>query len=222
MQQAITACLQNIPVQNNGNNAVFNVSEEGHFYLYAYSDVKSVDVKIYNYEENYSNSINFSSINHTYILDLGIIENGCEVSITCYDDNSDATSSGIQVASFDEEIFIKAYETLNTSPLEIEIFKDTYISGNIESSENGLLFTSIPYDYGWSAYIDGEKVESYAFKNALLTIRVPEGTHYIEFKYFPKGLLTGIIISVASLLIFILIIICNIYYKRRKNLPDLK
>ena len=83
----------------------------------------------------------------------------------------------------------------------------------------GLLFTSIPFDTGWKAYIDGKETDISSFKDALISIKVPEGTHTVEFKFFPKGLSIGLIISLICFLILSGLIIYNTLRKRHNNLP---
>ena len=92
-----------------------------------------------------------------------------------------------------------------------EYKKDDYIKGTITATkEKNVMFTTISADEGWSIYVDGEKEEYDTFKNALITLKLDEGTHTIEFKYFPSGLKEGIIISSITLLI-------SAYYLINKN-----
>ena len=67
-----------------------------------------------------------------------------------------------------------------------------------------MLYTSIPYDKGWSVYVDGQKANTTAIcKGALTGVMVTAGTHQITFKYTPRGFFQGIIISIISLLILL-------------------
>jgi len=64
-----------------------------------------------------------------------------------------------------------------------------------------LLYTSIPYDKGWSVYVDGQKANITAIcKGALTGVMVTAGTHQITFKYTPRGFFQGIIISMLGLI----------------------
>lgn len=66
------------------------------------------------------------------------------------------------------------------------------------------IYTSIPYDDGWKVYVDGEKIETEKFANSLLTFKLDKGKHKIKIVYTPPYLLTGICISIATLIIIIL------------------
>ncbi len=71
---------------------------------------------------------------------------------------------------------------------------------NMESSN--LVFFSIPYDDGWSAYVNGEKVDVHKVTYGFVAIECPEGQCEIELKYEMPGLKLGLVATVASLLIF--------------------
>ena len=68
-----------------------------------------------------------------------------------------------------------------------------------------LLFTSIPYEAGWEAWIDGQKVEIQAYQDAFLSIPISAGQHRIELKFDPPGLKSGIVLSVAGALMYVIL-----------------
>lgn len=209
--------FNDIPFVNNGSMVTFNVPDNMRIFIYPYTDIENVDVQISNFETGYVDSKYISPVTHTHIIDLGEIPSGCEVNVTFYDKDGNVISSGVQVSYFDEDIFLKAFEILNSSTLQVTKYDDGYVSGTVNAKEDGMLFTSIPYDSGWKAYVDGKEVAVNSFKNALVSIKVPSGTHNVEFKFFPEGFAKGLTISVICLLILVGIIIYSIHRKRRKN-----
>ena len=88
--------------------------------------------------------------------------------------------------------------------------------------EEKMLFFSIPYDKGWNVYVDGVKSKTTSICSGALTgVLVEAGTHEITFKYTPKGLVPGIVITIICLLIFLGIIykdnIINLISNKSKN-----
>ena len=79
------------------------------------------------------------------------------------------------------------------------------MKGHISVQEDGLMFTSIPYDAGWTAYVDGEKTDIQTVAGAFIALDLKAGDHTVEFKYFPVGLKTGLILTFAAWLIFALL-----------------
>lgn len=114
-------------------------------------------------------------------------------------------NSGIYPYYFNDENFNYVYTELSKNQLNITSFKDTNIKGNIiASKDKTVLFTSIPYDKGWSIYVDGKKSKKIKIYDAFLGTKLTEGKHNIEFKYYPPGLNIGILISSISLILSIL------------------
>lgn len=70
--------------------------------------------------------------------------------------------------------------------------------------DNNTIFTTIPYDKGWNAYVDGKKVEIRPYRNGVVTFKVPKGKHKIELSYFPPGLKLGIVLLIVGLVGFFL------------------
>jgi len=107
---------------------------------------------------------------------------------------------------YDEEIFEKYISKLKENSFIIEQMKDTYIKGNVISNkEKSTLFLSIPYDEGWNIYVDGKKVKKISLYDTFLGVYLEEGSHIIELKYTPRGLKLGLIISIFSFLMQILL-----------------
>jgi uncharacterized membrane protein YfhO len=111
--------------------------------------------------------------------------------------------------TLDQEAFKDGYDKLKKDSLNVTEFEDTSIKGTINASEDGVLYTSINYDTGWSVYIDGEKVSSSDIvsigNDALLGVNITAGEHTVEFKYMPEGLILGMLISITALILMLLV-----------------
>lgn len=83
-------------------------------------------------------------------------------------------------------------------------------SAHVETPEEQVMFTTIPYDKGWTVKIDGQKVETKDFQDGFLTFTVPKGTHDIKLSFLPPGLIIGVICFIGSTIIFI------VYYRVTK------
>ncbi|MBQ8350290.1 MAG: YfhO family protein [Ruminococcus sp.] len=115
-----------------------------------------------------------------------------------------------------QETFEKAYNNLADEQLEITSFGDTEIEGKINAFQDGVMFLSIPYEKGWSVYIDGEKAETVKLMQSMLGVRVSAGEHDIRLKYVPEGFTEGVLISGASLAVILLLIWFESKKKKKK------
>ena len=121
--------------------------------------------------------------------------------------------SASRIYNVDNEVLKSAYELLKIGELDITSYTDTEITGTIDAGFNGYLYTSIPYDEGWSIYIDGEKVENVQIGGCQLGAEITEGEHSVRLKYTPKGIKYGILISGVAWIF----VIAQIIFKRRKS-----
>jgi uncharacterized membrane protein YfhO len=71
-------------------------------------------------------------------------------------------------------------------------------------SQAGWLILSDAYYPGWQATIDGAPTEIHLANGAFRAISFPEGTHTVEFRYQPRSVLVGSIVSLASLLVIVI------------------
>ena len=149
------------------------------------------------------------NVNDGYIFDLGSHDIGDLISVEMpLEDNHSSANVDFCVFSVDHDKFIAGYNKLKEGQLEYTKFDETLIMGNFKSSENEILYTSIPYDESWQIFIDDKKVNKddvYAISDALIGINVTEGEHEITFIYEAQGLKECIALSglfIITLLIF--------------------
>ena len=181
----------------NKNTFTFTPDETGEYYVFVMNKkVKTVKAELPTGQKSFSN------VDRGYLLELGTLAPGTEVKLT-------ADEAGEQLNAiayrFSEDAMIQVYDRLNQSPMHLTSWKDTKLSGTVSAAKAGMLFTSIPFDKGWTVKVDGEKVETRKAFGAFLAIDVSAGDHVIDFSYFPKGLKTGGLISGGSIVILILL-----------------
>lgn len=71
------------------------------------------------------------------------------------------------------------------------------------AKEDQVLLTTIPYDKGWTAYIDGKKTPIKPFKDGLISLPVTPGEHELKLVFLPNGLGLGALSLVVSTGVFL-------------------
>ena len=115
----------------------------------------------------------------------------------------------------DDSLFRQGVDQLKSSTLELTEFTSTQISGTIDCPREGLLYTSIPTDGGWSVLVDGQETEPALVGDVMLSVRLEAGTHTVQFRYENRAFSLGWKISAICLLLFLLT--APIYYYKRKK-----
>ena len=150
-----------------------------------------------------------------HILDLGYLEKGDTVSVFAPIKEGQSGYTYLYAVTVNDKDFKEGYNQLKKDSLQVESFTETEIKGKLTASEDGVIYTSINYDTGWSVYIDGEKVKEddiLAIGDALLGVSVTKGEHTVTFKYMPDGLILGAIVSLLALITLIVLF----YIKKSK------
>lgn len=110
-------------------------------------------------------------------------------------------------------------EALRTEPLENIQWATNRVSGTLDISKNKILCMSIPYSRGWTATVDGEKVDILRGNYMFLCVSLEAGHHDVVFTYCSPGLKVGMAAFALSLGV-VLYLVARDKGKRRKNEPD--
>lgn len=83
-------------------------------------------------------------------------------------------------------------------------------TARIKTDRKSLVFFSVPFDKGFTAYVNGVKTDIEKVDNGFMAVVVPEGESDIKFSYVTYGLETGIKISAAAFLIILVYILIHL------------
>lgn len=89
------------------------------------------------------------------------------------------------------------------------------VSGDITLEDTKILCLAIPWDGGWTAYVDGEKQPLLKANYMFGALVLPEGEHHIELRYRTPWMNAGLLLTIIGVLILIGIAL----YDRRKEKP---
>lgn len=105
----------------------------------------------------------------------------------------------------------------STATIKLTSYKPNhlkYISKN--KNEGFAVFSEMYYKNGWNAYIDGKSSDYSKVDYTLRGMKIPAGTHTIEFKFEPQVVKTGSTIALISSFGMLLLIGLGIYFERKK------
>lgn len=87
-----------------------------------------------------------------------------------------------------------------------------FIKGSIETDTPKKLFLSIPYDKGWKAKINGKKVDVSNINLGFIGIDLQKGDNIVELSYMPPLLIKGLLITIFSLVVILVVNIKKLRY----------
>ncbi len=187
---------------------ILTAPEDGLYYAYV-TNHRATDVTVMTAD---STTV-YENVDRGYLLSLGFSREGDEVTLSAKDETMRANIYRASASSLQQ-----VCDALGASPWELSYWDDTTLTGTVDAGNGGVLFTSIPYDKGWTITVDGSELPGVEILGAFLSVSLPAGVHTVEMRYFPQGLRAGSVISGIALLI---VILCGagiiIWRKRRRD-----
>lgn len=143
-------------------------------------------------------------ISKAYVACGGVFKKGDKISLYVDLDEGASGTATVVCGYFNQDVFDEGYEILSQNTLETTSYTDSSIEGTITVDEDGLFYTSIPYEEGWRVWVDGEEVEITPVGNAMLAFSLSEGTHTVKMSFIPKGFWPGLLIFIGGVAVFII------------------
>lgn len=108
--------------------------------------------------------------------------------------------------SENKENFNAQCAALNRTAADTFFYDDTVLTLSYTDTEAGMVFLSIPYSSGFTAYADGKEIAIEVVDGGLMAVSVPAGTEKLELVYREPGLVAGVVCSMVGVVLFIIII----------------
>ena len=105
---------------------------------------------------------------------------------------------GMEIWSISEDAIRKLTRERKTESLREVTCTANRITGKIRVSKDKILQLSVPYNKGWSIYVDGKKTEFFTSGVAYTGLKVEKGEHFIEMKYVSPWIVPGAVVSILS------------------------
>jgi hypothetical protein len=108
---------------------------------------------------------------------------------------------------FKDQVMNTIYPVTEGDKIELKSYRPNEIIYNSSSQGEMLaVFSEIYYPAGWKSYIDGKESKYFRTNYVLRGMIVPSGNHEIKFSFKPSSYVVGNKISLASSIVFILLL----------------
>ncbi len=88
-------------------------------------------------------------------------------------------------------------------------------TSKVNLDKENYVFYAVPYEGGWTAYVDGKQVEVEKVNVGFMAVLVGEGEHTVRFEYMTPGLKAGTIATIGGMIIFVgYVVLCNTLKRR--------
>ena len=128
-----------------------------------------------------------------------------------------------QFCTLDEEALARFDEIMLSMNENTEVTRTSTakLSISVDAKKDCALFTSIPYEEGWTVLLDGEPIPILKTANdTLMCFEISSGKHVVEMSFFPAGMKTGIIVSVSGAVMFAAMIVIRTLIGNKKKIEE--
>lgn len=87
----------------------------------------------------------------------------------------------------------------------------------ITLDKTNLVFFSVPYDDGFTAYVNGEKTDILRVDEGLMAVLCPAGASSIDFVYQAAGLSASRVVTAMAIPVWVVYVACFVRRKRRST-----
>ena len=135
-------------------------------------------------------------------ITLGRVEKDVKQKITItFNGKSEFALDDMNIFYYDFENYAKQVNNMRKGVVEDSIrIENNRLECKVKMDEARILCMAAPYCQGWSAMIDGKKVDIYKINSMYMGIEVPAGEHNIEFKYVTPGIRLGGFVSMCTII----------------------
>ena len=152
-----------------------------------------------------------------YIACIGYFNKGDKISVYSQLKQGQSGSAQVYVNLLNQDVFEQGYEKVSKDVMTTTKLTGCSMEGEINVSEDGLFYTSVPYEEGWTAVVDDKEVEITPVGGSLVAFPLLKGSHEIKLYYYPKGFWPGFAVTMICLVTFVGLCIYTYIIKKRKN-----
>lgn len=156
-------------------------------------------------------------------LHIGEVKAGQKIKIESYRTGTVSGNTNyvwFQFGSFQESAYQNVYEKLSANVYRINKMDSSYISGEINADETGIMMTSIQAVDGFEVYVDNKKVSYLSIGDTFIGVPLEKGRHMVEFYYKTPYFKEGMMGSVCGICVLLMLCIIQKFSIKKEDISD--
>lgn len=207
--------FQKVKANDDGDDIEFTPTRDGIYYGHVW-DYGTTKITMTGGDEDYE----FKDLKKDCILFLGALREDQTINLTNGDKDDKTQNLSVSIYRLNTEVLEEAVEILGREHMTDLRKSEKQITGRLKLTNAGRLILTVPYEKGWSVYVNGEKTQAGKFGDAFIALDLEPGDYDIELRYSPEGRGVGILISICSLVIFLIAAACIRLHGKKKSTEE--
>ncbi len=157
----------------------------------------------------------FANGNAWFISDVKRVDTANE-EIKALDELDTGTTIVVNKADYKDNA--ETFKVDSLASITLTSYKPNHLVYKSINANKGIaVFSEMYYKNGWNAYLDGELAPHFKANYVLRAMEVPAGKHNIVFKFQPKVVATGSMITLSASVVFLLLLFAALWYEFKKK-----
>lgn len=162
----------------------------------------SLDADSGSYYLNGKKLTQYPTFRNTVVINVASKQKGQPITLTFRLKHQTLWMQNVSLYKLNQTHFNRLKTKLKSESLHVTSHSNTKIKGTVTiNKKHQVLMTTIPYSAGWHVKIDGKSVASKKAIKTFLAVPISQGKHHVVFTYRSPYLLTGVLVSVVTLII---------------------
>ncbi len=150
---------------------------------------------------------NSKALGNAWFVNGTKLVNNADEEINAIGSGFDPTTTAVIDKRFENYVAGKTFTKDLNGSIQLTDYKPNHLTYQSNaSSEQLAVFSEIYYNHGkgWNAYVDGQLVDHIRANYLLRALKIPAGSHKVEFKFEPATFKMGNFVSLGSSLLLLL------------------
>ncbi len=152
-----------------------------------------------------------------HCLYIGSFEPGQEVKVEFDVYRGSPSLLSEDIYTLNTERYAAVMTELRQRSLQVSDYRNGAINGTVDMAQDGWLFLSVPYDDGFTVWVDGEKTDCTAYADTFLMLPLSAGKHEIQTSFVSKGFPLGMTLTVITAAFLLLLPLGRYLLKRKRE-----
>lgn len=181
-------------------------------------DYRSVQIKTRDTRYKYAfRTDSYKTSQDQHVFNLGYHKDQIKVCKLTFKLTGSMNFEDLKVYSQPMDQYEDMVNSLKEDVLEDVVIDNNTVSGKIILDTDKMLVIPLPYQGGWTAYVDDKEVPIYRANYQYMGLNISKGSHNVRLHYKIAGLKPALMVTAGGLTLFIVIIIFNAVRKRKKK-----
>lgn len=162
--------------------------------------------------------LNINANGNAWFVNNFVVAKNANEEILALDSLNTKKAAVISMSDAEKINITTQVNTDSIATISLQEYKVTSLVYHAKTAQKQFaVFSEIFYEDGWNAYLNDKLVPHYNVNYVLRGMEVPAGNHTIVFKYEPKVIQQGKIISLSSYAIILLVAFGWFFYNKKKS-----